>query len=156
MESTAPATTTKTEEPTVKFLILDIFRHLLNSHASISVGVRPGPRTDTGNIVKDMKQYFIIKKPKQIDEALEIEDVRQLEREYQVIRDTKEHNNLIRMEEYHPPKNNIVYLALDFAIAKSLFHYITTMGVRENTENTISRNNEPWSRYLFRQFIAGL
>jgi hypothetical protein len=58
------------------------------------------------------------------------------------------------MEEYHSD-HSIVYLALDFAIAKSLYHYLATMGVREGV-NTISRNNEPWTRYLFRQFIAGL
>jgi len=62
---------------------------------------------------------------------------------------------LIRKEEYHT-EHNIVYLALDFAIAKSLYHYLATMGVREGAVNTITRNNERWSRYLFSQFIAGL
>jgi serine/threonine protein kinase len=62
---------------------------------------------------------------------------------------------LIRKEEFHT-EHNIVYLALDFAIAKSLYHYLATMGVREGAVNTITRNNEPWTRYLFRQFIAGL
>ena len=62
---------------------------------------------------------------------------------------------MIRKEEYHT-EDNIVYLALDFAIAKSLYHYLATMGAREGAVNTITRNNEPWTRYLFRQFIAGL
>jgi serine/threonine protein kinase len=62
---------------------------------------------------------------------------------------------LIRKEEYHS-EHNIVYLALDFAIAKSLFYYLAETGVRVGEVNTITRNNEPWTRYLFRQFIAGL
>ena len=98
-----------------------------------------------------MKQYYIIKTPK----ALNLIDVEQLEKEYQAIRATGEHINLIRKEEYHTA-HNIVYLALDFAIAKSLYHYLATMGVREGAVNTITRNNERWTRYLFRQFIAGL
>ena len=40
--------------------------------------------------------------------------------------------------------------------SKSLFHYLTTMGRIIETENTISFNKERWTRYLFRQFIAGL
>jgi hypothetical protein len=59
------------------------------------------------------------------------------------------------MEEYHS-ENNIIYLALDFAIGKSLYHYLATMGVREGEVNSITKNNEPWTRYLFRQFITGL
>jgi serine/threonine protein kinase len=66
-----------------------------------------------------------------------------------------EHINLIRKEEYHNGEG-IVYLALDFAIAKSLFHYLTTMGIALELSNKICSNNEPWTRYLFRQFIAGL
>jgi hypothetical protein len=62
------------------------------------VGVRPGERIVTGNIVNDMKQYFIIKMPKAIDD---IEDIKQLEREYQVIMAAGDHINLIRKEEYH-------------------------------------------------------
>lgn len=62
------------------------------------MGVRPGERIVTGNIVNDMKQYFIIKMPKAIDD---IEDIKQLEREYQVIMAAGDHINLIRKEEYH-------------------------------------------------------
>ena len=62
------------------------------------MGVRPGERIVTGNIVNDLKQYFIIKMPKAIDE---IEDIKQLEREYQVIMAAGDHINLIRKEEYH-------------------------------------------------------
>ena len=62
---------------------------------------------------------------------------------------------MIRKEEYHT-EHKIVYLALDFAIAKSLYHYLATMGARKGAVNTITRNNERWTRYLFRQFISGL
>ena len=88
MESTAP-------ELSVRFLILDKLRNINNSHATLHVGVKPGERIVTGNIVKDMKQYFIIKRPKNITDA------EQLEREYEVIEAAGEHNNLIRKEEYH-------------------------------------------------------
>jgi hypothetical protein len=98
-------------------LILDKLRNLENSHGTLYMGVRPGERIVTGNIVQDMKQYFIIKRPKNIT------DEEQLEREHQVIETAGEHNNLIRKEEYHTERN-IVYMALDFAIAKSLFHYL--------------------------------
>ncbi len=158
MESTAP-TKSKTEEIkdelSVRFYILDKLRGLKNGHGNLFVGVRPGPRTVSENIVKDMKQYFIIKKPNEIKNSLVIIDVEQLEKEYQVIEAAGQHINLIKKEEYHN-KDNIVYMALDFAIAKSLFHYLTTMGVREGSANTLTRNNERWTRYLFRQFIAGL
>ena len=59
------------------------------------------------------------------------------------------------MEEYHSD-HSIVYLALDFAIAKSLYHYLTKTGEIDGAVNSITRNNERWTRYLFRQFIAGL
>jgi hypothetical protein len=59
------------------------------------------------------------------------------------------------MEEYHT-EHNIFYLALDFAIAKSLYHYLTKTGELDGTVNSITRNNEPWTRYFFRQFMAGL
>jgi hypothetical protein len=86
MESTAPlTTTTAATEPSVRFLILDKLRGLVNSHGTLHVGVKPGERKVTDNIVQDMKQYFIIKKPKEIGNALDIKDVGQLEREYQVI-----------------------------------------------------------------------
>jgi hypothetical protein len=49
MESTAATTTTA--EPTVRFCILDHLRGLVNAHGTLSVGVRPGPRTVTDNIV---------------------------------------------------------------------------------------------------------
>ena len=51
------------------------------------MGVRPGYRRVTDNLVHDMKQYFIIKKPKEVWKTLEIDmtDVHQLEREYQAI-----------------------------------------------------------------------
>ena len=101
-----------------------------------------------------MKQYFIIKRPTKTEKILEKTAVEQLEREFQAIKAIGEHINLIRIEEYHN-EDNIVYLAFEFAIATSLYHYLATMGVREGV-NTISRNNEPWTRYLFRQFIAGL
>ena len=77
------------------------------------MGVKPGERIVTDNIVKDMKQYFIIKIPKALND---IEDIKQLEREYQVIMAAGEHINLIRKEEYHT-EHNIFYMALDFAIA---------------------------------------
>jgi hypothetical protein len=35
------------------------------AHETLHVGVRPGKRIVTENIVRDMKQYFIIKKPKE-------------------------------------------------------------------------------------------
>jgi len=57
-----------------------------------------------------------------------------------------DHPNLIRKEEYVHGK----YMALEYAIAKSLFNYLAEMGP------SISKNNEQWTRYLFRQFIAGL
>ena len=139
----------------MRFNILDKLRGLVNAHGTLHVGVRPGPRTVTENIVQDMKQYFIIKKPKEIGNTIDIIDAGQLEREYQVILAAGEHINLIRKEEYHT-EHNIIYMALDFAIAKSLFHYLTSMGEIEGAVNSISRNNEPWTRYLFRQFIAGL
>lgn len=85
MESTAPPTTTTTAEPSVRFLILDKLRGLNNSHGTLYVGVRPGERKVTDNILQDMKQYFIIKKPGEIGNSLKIKDVEQLEREYQVI-----------------------------------------------------------------------
>ena len=116
------------------------------------MGVKPGERIVTDNIVKDMKQYFIIKMPKAPDD---IEDIQQLDREYQVIMAAGEHINLIRKEEYHT-EHNIFYMALDFAIAKSLYHYLTKTGEIDGAVNSITRNNERWTRYLFRQFIAGL
>ena len=85
MESTAPTTTPTTDEPSVRFLILDKLRGLINAHGTLHVGVRPGERTVTDNIVQDMKQYFIIKKPKEFGNVLDITDVGQLDREYQVI-----------------------------------------------------------------------
>ena len=64
-----------------------------------------------------------------------------------------EHPNLIRKEEYLPR----IYMALDFAIAKCLFNYLARIGVRiengKQVEHVISKNNEPWTRYYFRQFI---
>ena len=68
---------------------------------------------------------------------------------------TGEHKNLIRKEEYHS-EHNIVYLALDFAIAKCLFNYLMKSGPVDGAVNSITFNNERWTRYLFRQFIAGL
>ena len=130
-------------------MILDKLRNLENSHGTLYVGVRPGERIVTGNIVQDMKQYFIIKRPKNI------KDIEHLEREDLVIETAGEHNNLIRKEEYHN-KHNIVYMALDFAIAKCLFHYLIKTGPVNGAVNSITRNNERWTRYLFRQFIAGL
>ena len=135
-----------------------------------------------------MKQYFIIKRPTKTEKILEKTAVEQLEREYQAIKAIGEHKNLIKIEEYHN-EDNIVYLAFEFTIATSLYHYLATMGAREpipyhtytiddinkgvierkvrefgsditNYEkqavNTISKNNEPWTRYLFSQFIRGL
>ena len=92
------------------------------------MGVKPGERIVTGNIVQDMKQYFIIKRPNNITDA------QQLHREYQVIETAGDHNNLIRKEEYHTERN-IVYMALDFAIAKSLFHYLANTGPVDGAEN---------------------
>ena len=92
------------------------------------MGVRPGERTVTDNIVQDMKQYFIIKRPNNITDA------QQLDREYQVIETAGDHNNLIRKEEYHTERN-IVYMALDFAIAKSLFHSLANTGPVDGAEN---------------------
>jgi hypothetical protein len=63
MESTAQTTTT-THELSDRFLILDNLRGLVNAHGTLHVGVRPGNRIDTGLIAQDMKQYYIIKKPK--------------------------------------------------------------------------------------------
>ena len=116
------------------------------------MGVKPVERIVTDNIVKDMKQYFIIKMPKAPND---IEDIQQLEREYQVIMAAGEHINLIRKEEYHS-RTYLTYLALDYAIAKSLYHYLTKTGEIDGAVNSITRNNERWTRYLFRQFIAGL
>ncbi len=98
-----------------------------------------------------MKQYFIIKKPNEDKTS----DVDQLEKEYQVLKAAGDHINLIRKEEYHSEGIN-VYIALDFALAKSLYHYLATLGHRDEKPNYISRNNERWTRFLFRQFIAGL
>ena len=151
MESTAARTGHLTE----RFQILEEIKNLKNSHGKLFVGVRPGTRIATEDTVSDMKQYYIIKRPNESGKSLKIEDVEQLEKEYQVFEAVGDHINLIRKEEYHND-SGIVYLALDYAIAKSLFHYLTTMGRILETENTISFNNERWARYLFRQFIAGL
>jgi hypothetical protein len=120
MESTATTTTTA-DELSLSFLILDKLRGLSNAHGTLHVGVKPGERIVTDNIVKDMKQYFMIKMPKALDD---IKDMQLLEKEYQVIMAAGEHINLIRIEEYHI-EPNIVYMALDFPIAKSLYHYLT-------------------------------
>jgi hypothetical protein len=77
--------TTIEDELSVRFLILDQLRGLMNSHGTLHVGVRPGERILTEKIVHDMKQYFIIKKPKEKYNSLDKTDVEQLEREYQVI-----------------------------------------------------------------------
>jgi hypothetical protein len=37
----------------------------MNARGTLHVGVRPGKRIVTENIVRDMKQFFIIKKPKE-------------------------------------------------------------------------------------------
>jgi hypothetical protein len=67
-----------------------------------------------------------------------------------------EHPNLIRKEEYLA----LNFLALDYAIAKCLFNYLAKVGVRKvngtEVKHVISKNNEPWTRYFFRQFIEGL
>jgi hypothetical protein len=149
MSRTEPMLTT-TDKPSIRFMILNKLRGINNDDGNLYVGVRPFSRAVIENIVHVMKQYFIIKMPKD-----NFEDVNQLEKEYMVITAIGEHINLIRKEEYHAV-HNIVYLALDFAIAKSLYHYLAAMGTREGAANTITRNNERWTRYLFRQFIAGL
>jgi hypothetical protein len=64
--SRTAATSRIADEPSVRFSILDQLRGLNNSHGTLHVGVRPGYRTKTDNILRDMKQYFIIKKPKEI------------------------------------------------------------------------------------------
>ena len=64
MSTTAP-TSTLTDELPVRFLILDKLRGHVKGHGTLYVGVRPGKRIVTENIVNDMKQYFIIKKPKE-------------------------------------------------------------------------------------------
>jgi hypothetical protein len=84
MTTTAP-TSTIADEPSVRFLILDILRGIMRSHGTFHLGVRPGKRTVTENIVRDMKQYFIIKTPKEIQNSLDNTEVAQLEREYQAI-----------------------------------------------------------------------
>jgi serine/threonine protein kinase len=116
------------------------------------LGAKPGERIVTGKILEDMKQYFIIKMPKALDD---IKEIQKLEKEYQVIMAAGEHLNLIRKEEYHT-EPNIVYMALDFPVAKSLYHYLTKTREIDGEVNYVTRNNERWTRYLFRQFIAGL
>ena len=61
-----------------------------------------------------------------------------------------EHQNIIRKEEYHSNTQGHTYMALEYAKAKCLFHYLVYK------EPNIVRGNEKWTRYLFRQFIAGL
>ena len=72
MESTA----TTTLQRTVRFHILEEIKGLKNAHGKLYVGLRPGPKIETEHIVSEMKQYFIIKKPNESVQALEIEDVK--------------------------------------------------------------------------------
>jgi hypothetical protein len=77
--------TTIAAELSVRFLILDKLRGLMNTHGTLYVCVRPDKRIVTENIVNDMKQYFIIKKPKETEHLLDKTDVEELERCYRVI-----------------------------------------------------------------------
>jgi hypothetical protein len=79
VESTAQITST-THELSDRFLILDKLRGLKNSRGTLHLGVRPGNRIPTGLIAQDMKQYYIIKKPKvdEITKVLNETDVKQL------------------------------------------------------------------------------
>ena len=129
MSTTAP-TSIIGNELSVRFLLLDDVKGLYNTRRYKNFCVRPGERKITENIVRDMKQYFIIKRPKWKENILEKTEVEQLEREYHAIKAIGEHINLIRIEEYHN-EDNIVYLAFEFAIATSLYHYLAIMGARE-------------------------
>ena len=79
MESTAQTTST-THNLSDRFWILDNLRGLVNAHGTLHVGVRPGNTIPRGLIAQDMKQYYIIKKPKvnEITEVLIETDVKQL------------------------------------------------------------------------------
>jgi serine/threonine protein kinase len=115
-----------------------------NSQGIICVAVLPGyDRTMTGNIVRDMNNYYILKLPK--TKVCE----KDLKKENEVLTNIGDHSNIIRRVIFNDAPDEY-FLALGFAKAKGLFDYMTKK--RPN----IVRGSERWSRFFFRQFMSGL
>ena len=115
---------------------------ILNSHGTIFIARRPGPRIVTTDFIEEMSQFYVFKEPNNN------EDVEQLEKEYTIFNEIGEDNHIIRKIEYHN-NGGICYLALEYAKARSLFNYLIR-------QPNIVHKNEGWSRFYFRQYIAGL
>jgi serine/threonine protein kinase len=72
------------------------------------------------------------------------QDANDLHTEYCVFNELGKHENIIRMLEYC--EREPCYMAMQFAKAKCLFNYLSSLGDQ-------STKNEKWARFFFKQIV---
>ena len=119
----------------------------MSKNALIYIAVRPDKRLLTGDKVRDLDQYAIVKKPRNDEATLALIE------EYNVIKAIGEHENIISLVECHMESIfdfQKTYFSTKYTKAKCLLSYIKSyLGAHV-------KGNEAWCRYLFKQYISGL